>query len=212
MLSIFSCPYWPFVYLFFVINVCLDPLLILIWLFVFLLLSHKSSVNILDISQSRSAVWLCHTMDCSLPCSSLRGILQARILEWIAVSFSRGSSQPRDQTQNSHIAGGFFTIWATREAHEYWSGKPIPSPGDLPDPGIELGSPALQADLYQLSHQGSPSLDIRPLLIRYMIRYSLILRLSLNFLIISLEHKFLTWWSPLYLFSFFCCLCLWCHI
>ena len=104
MLSIFSCPYWPFVYLFFVINVCLDPLLILIWLFVFLLLSHKSSVNILDISQSRSAVWLCHTMDCSLPCSSLRGILQARILEWIAVSFSRGSSQPRDQTQVSCVA------------------------------------------------------------------------------------------------------------
>ena len=44
------------------------------------------------------------------------GILQARILEWVAVPFSRGSSQPRDQTQVSHIAGGFFTSWATREA------------------------------------------------------------------------------------------------
>ena len=43
------------------------------------------------------------------------GILQARILEWIAVLFSRGSSQPRDQTQVSYIAGGFFTSWATRE-------------------------------------------------------------------------------------------------
>ena len=39
----------------------------------------------------------------------LSGILQARILEWVAVPFSRGSSQPRDQTQVSHIAGGFFT-------------------------------------------------------------------------------------------------------
>ena len=74
------------------------------------------------------------------------GILQARILEWVAVPFSRGSSQPRDRTQVSHHAGRFFTIWATREAQEYWSGWPVPSPVDLPDPGIEPGSPALQAD------------------------------------------------------------------
>ena len=44
---------------------------------------------------------LCNTMDCSLPGSSVRGILQARILEWVAISSSRGSSQPRDQTCNS---------------------------------------------------------------------------------------------------------------
>jgi len=43
------------------------------------------------------------------------GILQARILEWVAFPFSRGSSQPRDQTQVSLIGGGFFTSWATRE-------------------------------------------------------------------------------------------------
>ena len=43
-------------------------------------------------------------------------ILQARILEWVAFPFSRGFSQPRDRTQVSHIAGGFFTNWATREA------------------------------------------------------------------------------------------------
>ena len=47
----------------------------------------------------------------------VHGILQARILEWVSFPFSRGSSQPRDQTQVSHIAGRFFTIWATREAH-----------------------------------------------------------------------------------------------
>ena len=74
------------------------------------------------------------------------GILQVRILQWVAISFSRGSSRPRDWTQVSCIAGRFFTSWATREAQEYWSGSPIPSPADLPDPGIELGSPALQAD------------------------------------------------------------------
>ena len=50
------------------------------------------------------------------------GILQARILEWVAFPFSRGSSQPRDWTQVSCIVGRFFTSWATREAQEYWSG------------------------------------------------------------------------------------------
>ena len=55
-------------------------------------------------------------MDCSLPGSSVHGILQARILEWVAIPFSRGSFQPRDQTQVSCIAARFFTIWATKEA------------------------------------------------------------------------------------------------
>ena len=49
----------------------------------------------------------------------------------VAFPFSRGSSQPRDQTQVSHIAGRFFTSWATREVQEYWSGSPFPSPRDL---------------------------------------------------------------------------------
>ena len=53
---------------------------------------------------------------------TVHGILQAIILEWVAVPFFRGSSQPRDQTQVSCIAGRFFTSWATREAQEYWSG------------------------------------------------------------------------------------------
>ena len=49
-------------------------------------------------------------------CQIALGILQARILEWVAVPFSRGSSQPRNRTQVSRIAGVFFTSWATREA------------------------------------------------------------------------------------------------
>ena len=57
-------------------------------------------------------------MDCSLPGSSLHGILQARVLEWGAIAFSRGSSQPRDRTQVSHIPGGCFNLEATREASE----------------------------------------------------------------------------------------------
>ena len=55
-------------------------------------------------------------MDCSLPGSSVHGSFQARILEWVAISFSRRSSQPRDWTQVSRIAGRRFTVWATREA------------------------------------------------------------------------------------------------
>ena len=120
-------------------------------------------------------------MDCSPPGSSVHRILQAKILEWVAISSSRGSSWPRDWTWVSCIAGRFFTVWATREtpvtfpftsiyslpysivcAHsvvsnsvtprtiacqvplsmefsrqEYWSELPFPTPGDLPDPGIE---------------------------------------------------------------------------
>ena len=49
-------------------------------------------------------------------------ILQARMLEWVAVPFSRGFSQPKDQTQVSRIAGGSFTRWAIRKAQDYWSG------------------------------------------------------------------------------------------
>ena len=63
---------------------------------------------------------------CPTPCDpmdyTVHGILQDRILEWVAFPFSKGSSQPRDWTQVSHIAGGFFTSWATREAQENWSG------------------------------------------------------------------------------------------
>ena len=49
------------------------------------------------------------SMDCTLPAFSVHGILQARLLEWVAISFSRGSSRPRDQTRVFCIAGGFFT-------------------------------------------------------------------------------------------------------
>ena len=55
-------------------------------------------------------------MDCSPPGSSVHGILQARILEWVVIPFSRGSSQTRGWTQVFCIAGRFFTVWATKEA------------------------------------------------------------------------------------------------
>ena len=63
---------------------------------------------------AQSCPTLCDPMDCSLPGSSLHGILQARVLEWVAISFSRGSSQPKDRAQVSRIVDRRFTIWATR--------------------------------------------------------------------------------------------------
>ena len=57
-------------------------------------------------------------MDYSLPSSSVHGIFQAIVLEWIAISFSRGSSRPRDRTQVSRILDRRFTVWATREVKE----------------------------------------------------------------------------------------------
>ena len=64
---------------------------------------------------TQSCPILCDSMDCSSPGSSVHGILQARTLEWVAIPFSGGSSQPRNQTRVSHIAGRFFTIWVTTE-------------------------------------------------------------------------------------------------
>ena len=54
--------------------------------------------------------------DCNPPGSSTHGIFQAGILEWVAISFSRGSSWPRDQTQVSHIAGRLIILWAARQS------------------------------------------------------------------------------------------------
>ena len=62
---------------------------------------------------------LCDSMDCSLSGSSVHGIVQARILEWVAIPFSRGCSQPRDQTWVSCIAGRFFTIYTQTHTYIY---------------------------------------------------------------------------------------------
>ena len=108
---------------------------------------------------AQSFLTLCNPKD-----YTVNGILQVRILEWAAFPFSRGSSQSRDQIQGSnpaHIAGRFFTSWVTREAQEYWSGWPIPSPADLPDRGIELGSPALQVDSFPTELSGKHESESR---------------------------------------------------
>ena len=116
-------------------------------------------------------------MDSSPSSSSAHGIFQTRILEWVAIPFSRGSSRPRDQKWVSCIAGRFFTVRVTREAlfshqvasnsfatpwtvaqqaplsmgfprQEYWSELPFPSPADLRDPGIKPWSCALAGEFF----------------------------------------------------------------
>ena len=69
---------------------------------------------------AQSCIQLWDPMDCSLPDSSVLGILRARILEWVAIPFSKGSSRPSRRSQISHLAGRFFTIWATQDL-----GRPV---------------------------------------------------------------------------------------
>ena len=76
--------------------------------------SGDGSLLILTVLVAQSCLTPCDPMDCRPPGSSVHGILQAGILEWIAIPFSRGSSQPRDRTWVSCIAGGFFSIWTVQ--------------------------------------------------------------------------------------------------
>ena len=80
----------------------------------FLIISKLKKKKKVKVAQSR--LTLCDPIDCSLPGSSVHGILLARVLEWVAISSSRASCWPRAWTWDSCIAGKFFTIWAIREA------------------------------------------------------------------------------------------------
>ena len=100
-------------------------------------------------SESRSVV--SNPMD-----YTVYGTLQARMLEWVAFPFSRGSSQPRDWTQVSLIADRFFTSWTTRETLENWSGLAILSPVIFPTQELNQGFLHCRRTLKQLSYEGSP--------------------------------------------------------
>ena len=79
-------------------------------------LYHSESSEVKWSEVAQSCPTLCDPVVCSPPGSSIHGILQARRLEWVAISFSTGSSQHRDQTKVSHIEVRRFTLWASREA------------------------------------------------------------------------------------------------
>ena len=74
----------------------------------------KFTVGEVKVLVTQSCLTLCDPMDYSPPGSSVHGVLQVRILRWAAIPFSKGSSWPKDGTWVSCIAGGLFTIWATR--------------------------------------------------------------------------------------------------
>ena len=88
--------------------------------------------------------------------SLLPGILQAGILEWVAIPFPRGSSQPRDRTQVSCIADEFFTSWATREAQEYWNGFLSLLQRIFLTQDLKQSLLYCRQILHHLSYQGSP--------------------------------------------------------
>ena len=97
------------------------------------------------------------SMNCSLLASSVHGIFQARILEWVPISFSRESSWPRDQTHISWVSYGFFTTVLPRKPKwQYWSGLPFPSARGLSDPGTEPRFPALQVGSLLFEPPGKP--------------------------------------------------------
>ena len=99
---------------------------------------------------AQSCPTLCNPMNCGPPGSSVHGILQARILEWIAIPFSRGSSRPRDRTWVSCIANRFFTIWATGKIPREGSHSLLQ--GFFLNQGSNPGLLCCRQILYHLSH------------------------------------------------------------
>ena len=95
--------------------------------------------------------WSCPTL-CDPMDHTVHGILQARILEWVAFPFPRGSYQPRDQTQVSRIAGGFFTSWASREAQDTGVGSLCLLQWIFPTQLSNQGLLHCRRILYQLSY------------------------------------------------------------
>ena len=116
------------------------------------------------------AMWVLVTQLCLTFCnpmdSSVSGILKAIILEWVAISFSSAmKAKVKVKVKSLSCVRLFATPWTIAHQappsmgfsrQEYWSGLPFPSPGDLPDPGIEPGSPALQADPLTSKPAGKP--------------------------------------------------------
>ena len=105
-------------------------------------------------SEVKIAQWcptLCDPMD-----YIFHGILQVRILEWVVFPFFMGSSQPRDRTQVSLIAGGFFTSWATGKPKNTWVGSLSLLQWIFPTEELNQGLLHCRRILYQLNYQGSP--------------------------------------------------------
>ena len=104
----------------------------------------------------QSCLTVFNPMDCSLLDSSVHGISQARILEWVALPSSRGSSQPRDLTRSPALQANSLPAEPPGKPKNTGVGSLFPSPVDFPDPGIQPGSPDLQADSLPAELPGKP--------------------------------------------------------
>ena len=109
----------------------------------------ESRSGILVSKVTQSCPTLYDPVDCSPPGSSIHGILQPRILEWVAISFSRGSSWPRDWTQVSRIAGRRFNLWATREAQKQHKKQKARGGG----PTVSIPRPTIRNTICRASSQ-----------------------------------------------------------
>ena len=117
--------------------------------------------------QSCPTLW--DPIDSSPPGSDVPGILQARTLEWVAISFSiawKWKVKVKSLSLEQLVATPWTVAYQAPpfmgfSRREYWSGLPFPSPGDLPNPGIEPGSPTLQADALPSEPPGNPKTVLR---------------------------------------------------
>ena len=129
----------------------------------------KSKSDIYLPSESLQPAWcvlvaqlcptLCDPMDYSPPGSSVHGMLQARILEWAAVPFSRGSSPPRDRAQVSPITGRFFTVWAICKSHSLG--------GELARSVSDWNTEGASAQWLSTHHSSEDTLKERKLVLRH---------------------------------------------
>ena len=136
-------------------------------------LQEESFVVVVLVSQSCPSLW--DPTDCSPPGSSVHGILQARILEWVAIPFSRESSLPRDGTWVSCIAGRFFIVWTTRDAGRALQTEMLQTsiPGDVEGPRILSWPPASKQLAQFTKHWFCPQ--------RYLIRMTRLPSLKFGF-------------------------------
>ena len=119
---------------------------------------HVSFKDVLSCALLLSHVWFFVTpWAVSVQAPLSMGILQARILEWFAMTSSRGSSQPRDWTQVSHIVDGFFTVWATGKSMNIGVGSLFLLQGIFPTQESNGALLHCRQILYPLSHQEGPS-------------------------------------------------------
>ena len=123
---------------------------------------------------SESKVSLSSRVQLSVTLWTIQSVEFSRLEYWSgSLSLLQGSSQPRDQTQVSSIAGGFFTSWATRETQEHWSGSLSLLQWIFPPPGIELASPASQVDSLPTELSGKPHQRIVDLFWDFLISFTL---------------------------------------